>query len=88
MKNCSVKFKVLNSSTVLVQLQEGRRAIDEDNLTISQGFDSMLISALDKLLHRNRIGRLSLKSVEIRGKVEPGRLSGMILTSVASALSM
>lgn len=87
MKNYNVKFKILHKDTVSVQLQERGLVVDDKTLTISQGLDNMLISALDKLLHRNRMGRLSLKSVEIRGKMESNRLSGMILKSVASALS-
>lgn len=81
-------FNLTNQEILEVQLIKGKKIIDETHLTTSQGLDSMLISTLDKLLRRNRIDGLSLKSAEIRGKVEPNRLSTMILRSVASALSV
>ncbi|OGN15943.1 MAG: hypothetical protein A3B99_02875 [Candidatus Yanofskybacteria bacterium RIFCSPHIGHO2_02_FULL_44_12b] len=69
-----------------LQLLKGRRIIDERSLTISQDFDTLLIGAIDNLLERNRIDRLSLNSVGIRGKIDNKAIWGMILRTASLGL--
>ena len=81
-------FNVKNQEILEIQLTKGKLNIDKTHLTISQGFDTMLIRTLDKIFRKNRIDRLSLKSVEIRGEMAPNALSGMILQTVARTLTI
>ena len=71
---------------VAVELREGRVTIGEESLTISQEFDTLLIRVIDKLLASTRIDRLSLKSLEIRGKLRSGAVSWMTIKTIKSAL--
>lgn len=57
-------------------------------LTISQDLDNMLIIAIDNLLSRNIIDRLSVKSVEIQGKMQDTAISSMIIRTVRNALQI
>lgn len=79
-------FTIKNQKTLNIRLKEGRAVKDEEDLTISQGFDILLIRVLDNLLSRNKIDRLSIESVEIQGKVEGGSVSGMVLKTIKNAL--
>ena len=81
-------FNIKNQEILEIQLTKGKLNIDKTHLTISQGFDTMLIRTLDKIFRKNRIDRLSLKSVEIRGEMAPNALSGMILQTVARTLTI
>lgn len=78
-------FKVKNQEILEIQLKKGKKVIDKEHLTTGQPFDIMLIRALDKILRKNKIGRLSLKSVEISGKTDPKAAFSMILRTVARA---
>ena len=80
-------FNIKNQGKIEIRLKDGNRAISKTHLTISQGFDTLLIKALDKMFCKNEIDRLSLKSVEISGKTTSGALSGMILETTAKALN-
>ena len=84
----NVTFDVKNRGVVQIQLKEGRRVIDEESLTVSQDFDSMLIRGLDKLLAKNNIERLLIKNVKIAGKMHPTAISAMVLKTVVSALGV
>lgn len=81
-------YNIKNTDTAVLQLKNGRRTLDELHLTVSQGFDSMLITAIDKLLIRNRIDRLSLKSLEIQGEIRPEAVSSMIIRALKSAIEV
>lgn len=70
----------------LVELKRGTKTIGNESLTISQDFDTLLIRTIDKLLLSNRIDGLSLKSLEIQGKLRSGSVSSMILKTISSAL--
>jgi len=74
---------------VNIQLKTGKTGkvvISHEKLTVGQGFDIVLIKALDKLLRKNRMEKLSLKNVKIQGEVRSEAISGMILKTVAEAL--
>ena len=79
-------FNIKNRENIEIQLKDRNRVVNKTHLTISQGFDILLISVLDNILSKNKIERLSLKSMEISGKVEPGALFGMVIQSIAKAL--
>ena len=78
----------LRKDNLKIKVLDHRKMIYEETLTIGQDFDIVLIRALDKILRKNKIDRLSLKSVETSGKIELGALSGMILRTTAQALKM
>ena len=92
-------FNLKNQDILEIQLVKGKLAIDETRLTMGQGFDIVLIKALDKILHKNRMERLSLKSVrgrgpaqsrvymEISGKMVSGVISSMVLETMTKALN-
>lgn len=78
-------LNIQNDKKVSLQLKRGSILLDELHLTVSQGFDTLLIRTIDKLLVRNRIDRLSLKSVQIQGKLRPGAVSSMTIKTIKSA---
>ena len=82
-----ILFKVKNHELLEIQLIKGKLTINKTHLTISQDFDIMLITTLDRILSRNKIERLSLKSVEIAGKMPFNAVSGMVIQAVAKALN-
>jgi hypothetical protein len=77
---------IKEGDAIVVQLRAGKKVVDEENLTLSQGFDILLITAIDKLLLKNRIDRLSLKSLEISGKTRPGAVSNMVMRAIKAAV--
>jgi|SRR3989338_4152497 len=93
-------FNIKNREILEIQLLENKRLIDKERLTVSQGLDTMLIRALDKILRKHKMDGLYLKGVcaegsarnrvfvEISGEMDPNMLSGMILRSVAKALTI
>ena len=81
-------FNIKNQEIIEIHLIKDKFIIDKTHLTVGQDFDILLIDALDKIFSRNKIGRLSLKSVEISGEIEPNRVASMILSSIASALKV
>ena len=81
-------FDVTNKGKVKILIKEGRGIIAATDLTVGKDFDNMLIKALDKLLADNKIERLSVKSTEISGKIEPMATSAMILKTVSNTLKL
>ena len=79
---------IKSNNQVALHLKQEERVIDELYLTISQDFDRLLIIAIDKLLTKNRINRLSLKTMNIQGKLRPEAVSSMILQTVGAALEV
>lgn len=91
-------FKIKNQKLVGMQLVKDGHLLDNTNLTITHDFDILLIKSVDKLFHKYKIDRLSLKNVrgegplrsgvyvEIRGKMRSETVSNMILRTVAKAL--
>ncbi len=55
---------------VELKLQDGRKLIDSLTFDFEANLDSVLISAVDKICKRNRIERLSLKTIQVLGNVE------------------
>lgn len=83
-----VIFKLKNKGIVEINLVNNKLIINETYLTIGQGFDIMLIKTLDKILNENKMDRLSLKSVQISGKIDHHALSSMMLRATVAALNM
>ena len=96
MKN--IVFKIKYQKIIGLILIDSTGIIDKTYLTVGQSFDILLIRTIDKILRKNTIERLSLKSVrgegpvrsrvyvEISGKMTSNALSGMILNAVVKAL--
>ena len=55
---------------VELKLQDGKRLIDTLTFEFEANLDSVLISAVDKIMKRNRIETLSLKTVKVAGNIE------------------
>ena len=88
-KAVRVEFCIDGPDILRIELRDrDNKLFYVETLTIGQGFDIMLIRTLDKIFRKNRIDRLSLKSVEIRGEMAPNALSGMILQTVARTLTI
>ena len=79
---------IKNEKELTIQLKEGNRVVDHEYLTIGQDFDNMLIATIDNMIVRNRIDRLSLKALEIRGYMKLGSVSSMILGTIMSGLGI
>lgn len=77
---------IQNHNNIIIGFKRGNGIMGEEHLTISQELDNMLIIAIDKLLAKNRIDRLSLKTLEIRGKMRYEAVSSMIIKTVKSGL--
>lgn len=71
---------------VTIQLKKGSRVLDSEDLTLSRNLDKLFINALDNLAVKNRIDRLSLKTVKIAGKIRPDAVSGMIIGAIKGGL--
>ncbi len=55
---------------VELKLQKGRVCIDTLTFDFEANLDSVLISTVDKILKRNKIETLSLKTVKIGGDID------------------
>lgn len=71
-----------------MSLKLGNKVIDCESLTISLNLDTLLITAIDKLLTRNKIDQLSLKSLKMLGKIRSEAVSGMIIKTVKAGLEV
>ena len=61
----SPQLKMLN-----LELVQGRISIDEVDFAFDKNLDTKLISAVDKLLVRNKIDPVSLTSIKIAGHID------------------
>ena len=77
---------IKNDAGVHIGLKRGGKVIDNESLTIGRDLDNMLIIAIDKLLAKNRIDRLSLETLEIQGKMRAEAVSSMIIRTIKSAI--
>jgi hypothetical protein len=77
---------IKNERDVSLELKRGSRVISQEDLTIGQDFDNMLITTLDKIAIKNRLDKTRLKVMEIRGKLRDGAVSGMLIQTVKSGL--
>ena len=79
---------IQNKNNLKIQFKEGRKLINHEDLTISHNLDTLLIRAIDKILSRNRISRLSLITLEIPAKLKDGAVSNMILRTAKAGLEV
>jgi len=54
----------------VLELMEGKKLIDSLTFEFEANLDTMLIAGVDKILKRNRIESLSLKTVKVSGNIE------------------
>ena len=77
---------IKNQNNIEIKLKKGKGVVDHESLTLNQNLDNMLITAIDKLLAKNRIDRLSLETLEIQGKMRPEAVLSMIIRTAKSAI--
>ncbi len=53
-----------------LELRDGKKCIDTLTFNFDANLDSVLISAVDKIIKRNKIDTLSLKTIKAAGKVD------------------
>ena len=87
-RSAKLILELKEPNSLVIHLMKGRVRLEQESLTLSQGLDILLIETIDKILGRNRIDRLSLKSLEIRGKLRLGTMSSMVIETVRSALGL
>ena len=69
----------------LMLIKEGK-VIDSAKVMVTEHLDSMLIKTLDKLLQKNRIKTLSLKTLYLSGKTSESSLSNSVFKAIKAAL--
>ncbi len=79
-------FNIKNDNSIVIQLKKGKALVDQETLTIGRGLDMLLIKTLDNIIIRNKIDRLSLSNIGIKGKIDGQALWGMVLKTVKTAL--
>lgn len=77
---------IKKDDVVTLELKQGSRTLGREDLTISRNLDKLLITSIDKLANKNKIDRLSLKTLEIRGNLKVGAVSGMVMKAIKAAL--
>lgn len=87
-KSIKLILELKEPDSLAIDVRNGGLSVGRESLTLSQGLDILLIETIDKILASNRIDRLSLKSLEIRGKLRPGVMSSMVIETVRSALGL
>ena len=78
----------IKDSLIIIKLKEMGKVFDQQDLTISRNLDTLLIGAIDKIISRNRIDRLSLKSLKIPAKLKDEAVSNMILKTIKAGLKV
>ena len=63
-----INFKDIGK--IRLELKQGRVLIDALDFSFQGNLDDMLIAGVDKILKRNRIDALSLKTIKIEGDVD------------------
>ncbi len=81
-------LNIKNQSIIEIQLIKNKHIIDVAHLTISRNLDTLLIRAIDKVLSRNRIDRLSLIILEIPTKLKDEAVSNMIIRTTKAGLEV
>ena len=87
-KEYTLEFKISPASPdagELVLIKNGQ-VIDRSEVSITAHLDSVLIKTLDKLLQRNRIKPLSLKTLDLSGKMRQNGLSESVFRAIKTAL--
>ena len=67
--NLTINFTE-NRGEVELKLLKGKKLIDALDFSFKGNLDDMLISSVDKILKKNRIETLSLKTIKIEGDVD------------------
>ena len=65
---------------------DGKKCIDTLTFEFEANLDSVLIVGVDKILKRNRIDTLSLKTIKVIGKVEKGSSAYKIAQTFIEAI--
>ena len=55
---------------ITLKLKRGQTVVDALDFSFHSNLDDLLISSVDKILKRNRIDALSLKTIKIEGDVD------------------
>jgi len=71
---------------VELKLQDGKKCIDILTFNFESNLDSVLIAAVDKIMKRNRIETLSLKTVKVAGNIEKSSSAYMIAQTFIEAI--
>ena len=79
-----INFKT--NKEVSLKLVEQEKNIDLLTVTLDIHFDTVLVTAVDKLLKRNRIDPLFLNIIVVEGEVDDSSVAYHIALAVASAL--
>lgn len=87
-KELPILYIETRASGLGLKLLKAGKTIDKTYLTLSQDFDKLLIISLDKLLHRNRIEKLSLNQVSILGGFNKQAAVGRIVEALKKALEI
>ena len=83
--NLIINFTEKRGEGVL-ELMEGKKCIDTLTFKFEANLDSVLIAAVDKIIKRNRIETLSLKTVKVSGKVDKGSSAYKIAQTFIEAI--
>lgn len=85
MANLKLIFKIRESNLEIL-IKDGKLVLGQKALTISRGFDNLLITTLDNLIRDTKIDKLRIKTAQILGKMNNRSLSSMILKTVRQAI--
>lgn len=77
-----------NNKSVEAQLIDNSQIIDMLIMPLDFSFDTVLVTSIDKLLKRNRIARVSLSDIVIKGFENESSMSSLIAKTVAEALKI
>ena len=78
-----INFKDIGK--IRLELKRGRMLIDALDFSFQSNLDDLLISSVDKILKRNRIDALSLKTIKIEGDVDKNSSSYKIALTFVQA---
>lgn len=78
----------LNPPALILKLLEGKQIIDFEKLPYYHNLDAVLITALDKLLKRNRLDAKALKSYKIRSNLGKNSTSYKIAAAFIEGLKV
>lgn len=87
MNNFNLKLEIKDSD-LTVFLKNGPKILDQASLTISRNLDTLLIALIDKILVKNKIGRLSIKAFKLVGKRDKKAVSGIISKTIETGLNI
>ena len=79
---------VKSNNFAILKLKQRRHVLGWLNLTINRDLDTLLIGSIDKLLVKNRMDKLFLKSLKISGKIDPGSVFGMVMAVVKAGFEV